>query len=283
MAFLNGTFLGYSAFETLVDSPLLSFTKVTLYGGQSIFDKLHIKNIALTNDEIIAIDPTTKIKWGLNTNLLAEFDTGTLDGGNVISLPNALIGWKIYRRDLSNNISTLIAVVDAGIHTYVDYTVGTYKNYQYEFMPYNDDVLGSPLVTDVVNTNFFGWYLMNYNNPDVVYKFDLNFSSNQLSNETDITIYNTFVDKPSVGIGNRNYLKGSISCIAGSIIANGTLYQPIEYLDDLRNFINNQKPKMLKSRKGDVWKVTTDSMSIKYMDDIGEQPATITFNFNGVI
>ena len=284
MAFLNGTFLGYSFIQRQNNiPPKLSFTKVTLYGGQSIFDKLHIQNIALTNDQIKEINPNSQIKWGLNTILLSNFDTFTLDGGNVISLPSALVGWKIYRRDLSTNISTLIATILAGTKTYVDYEVAAYKNYQYELIPYTSDAQGSPIVTSNLYTDFFGWYLMDYDNPEVVYKFDLNLTSGELANEVNITEYETYTQKPVFAQGERDYIKGQISCIAGTINSEGNLYQPIDYLDDLRAFINSGRTKLLKSRKGHVWKVITYGMPQKMMDEVGEQPVNISFSFSEVM
>jgi hypothetical protein len=113
--------------------------------------------------------------------------------------------------------------------------------------------------------------------------FDLNLSSGDMSNETDVTIYEGYTQKSSIAIGNRDYLKGTISCIAGTVTTSNTLSQTVDYLDDLRAFINNKRAKYLKSRKGDVWKVVTWGMSVKYMDELSEQVATITFNFFEVI
>lgn len=279
MTYLSGTFLGYSTlqYQQNLVSPI-SYNKVTLYGGQSIFSKFHIQNIALTNSQIQAIDPTNNILWQPSTILLANFNH-TLDGGNIISLPSSLTGWLIYRKEVGSNISVLIAEVDVGISKYIDYSVAAYKNYLYEIIPYTSNELGSPLVSNEIYTDFYGWYLMNYENPEVVYKFDLNLSSQELSNEVDVTIHDTYMKKPVITIGKRDYLKGSISCIAGTINADGTLYNPIQYLEDLRSFINNGKHKTLKSRKGNVWKVITYGMPEKFFDEIGDQPVTIYFNF----
>ena len=283
MAFLSGTFLGYSTmqYQPPIPSPI-SYNKITLYGGQSIFDKVHIQNIALTNSEIQAIDPFAQILWKPTTLLLANFDAKTLDGGNIISLPSALVGWKIYRRDTSTDISTLIATVDAGTTTYIDYTIGAYRNYVYEIFPITTNEIGSPLVTDNTYADFYGWYLMHYDSPSTVYKFDLNLSSSELMNETNVVIYETYTQKPSVSMGNRDFIKGAISCIAGTINADGKLYQPVDYLNQLKSFINDKNVKLLKSRKGDTWKVITYGMNEKFMDEVSEQLVTITFNFSEV-
>lgn len=283
MAFLNGTFLGYSTmqYQPSIPSPI-SYNKITFYGGQSTFDKIHIQNIALTNTQIQAINPTDQILWQPTTLLLANFDAHTLDGGNIISLPSSLVGWKIYRRDTSTNISTLIATVSAGTTTYTDYGVSAYRNYIYELIPYTANALGSSLLTKSTYSDFYGWYLMDYNNPSTVYKFDLNLSSNEMVNETNVVIYDTYTQKPSIAIGNKDYFKGSISCITGTINTDGTIYQPVDYLDQLRSFINNKHTKLFKSRKGNTWKVITFGMNEKFMDDVGQQPVTITFNFSEV-
>ena len=279
MAYLNGAFLGYSTMQYQLNTiDPVSYNKVTIYGGQSIFDKFHIQNIILTNEQIQAINPTDNILWQPSTLLLADFDS-TLDGGNIVYLPSALVGWKIYRKEVGSEISLLIGEMDAGNRTFVDYGVPAYRNFVYEIIPYTVNELGSPIVTNEIFTDFFGWYLMDYINPSIVYKFDLNLTSQEMSNETDVTIYETYTKKPVANIGDRDYLKGNVNCIAGAVNVNNTLYQPIDYLTDLRSFINNKKPKLLKSRKGNVWKVITYGMPEKFMDELNEQVSTISFNF----
>ena len=44
-------------------------------------------------------------------------------------------------------------------------------NYIYEIIPYTGNELGSPIVTDEIFTDFFGYYLMNIDGTDNVYKF----------------------------------------------------------------------------------------------------------------
>jgi len=285
MAFLNGTFLGYSTLQYQLNTiEPVSYNKVTLYGGESVFSKFHIQNKVLSEEEIKAINPTDNILWQPSTILLANFNH-TLDGGNIIYLPSALIGWKVYRRDVSTDISTLIATVGTGISTYIDYGVSAYRTYIYEILPYTEGTIGAPLITNSIETNFFGWYLMPYDiaiNGGKVFKFDFNLDSSDLSNEVDVKIYETYTKKPSVGMTDRDYLTGTISCIAGTINVDGTLYQPTDYISELRSFINNKKPKILKSRKGDVWKVVTYGMPQSFNDEVGEQITTITFNFSEV-
>jgi hypothetical protein len=281
--YLKGAFLGYSTLQYQPSLPVpIPYNKITFYGGSTIIDKIHIQNIELTGAQVQAINPIDTISWQPTTVLLANFDTDTLDGGNIISLPDALVGWKIYRTDTSTNISTLINTIAPTEGDYIDYSVAAYKTYFYEIIPYTATTQGSPLTTASIYVDIFGWYLCDYDSPSIVYLFDLNLSSNQIENETNVTTYETYTQKPVYSIGQRNYIRGSISCIAGEILSDGTIYQPVDYLDDLRSFINNGKTKILKSRKGHVWKVITYGMPMKFMDNIGEQVTEISFNFSEV-
>ena len=59
--------------------------------------------------------------------------------------------------------------------------------------------------------------------------------------------------------------------------------QSVEYLDILRAFINNGKPKILKSRKGHVLKVITYGYEASPLNSgILQQPYIVKFNFEQV-
>lgn len=281
MAFLNGTFLGYSSlqYQPPIPSPI-SYTKVTFYGGQSIFDKIHIQNIALTNDQIQTIDPTAQISWKPTTLLLANFDTKTLDGGNIISLPSALVGWKIYRRDTSTDISTLIATVPSGTTSYTDYGVPTNKTVSYEIFPYTANELGSPVITSNITTNYYGYYLVNMDGTGNVFKFDLELQSGEYQNNEIFVQYETYTQYNAYAIGKRKFFSTSISALAGTIDANGNIVQSSDYLIELRDFIQNGKLKYFKDRKGNIFAGLTHNYRQKQLNDaVQQQVFVVSFDF----
>jgi hypothetical protein len=53
-------------------------------------------------------------------------------------------------------------------------------------------------------------------------------------------------------------------------------------LKEIEDFVSDGQTKILKSTKGDIWKVKTSDFDYKYMDNIGEQPYTISFKFKEV-
>lgn len=277
---LGGWLIGLSTFDYAISSPeSRSYSNIKVYGGNTIIDKLHIYNTIKTDDFIASVSTTVPHVWTTDTILLAEF-TYTLDGGNVINLPTALTGWEIYRREVGATTNALITTVPAGTMQYVDYGVSAYKTYTYELIPITATSIGAPVIPDNIYTDFFGWYLMDYDNPTTVYKFDLDVKSGTLSNEVDVTTHQNYTQFPSVAQGDRNYIRGEFSCLAGAIdCGTGEIIQPSEYLETFRAFINNKRPKTFKSRKGDLWKVLTYGCNIEYMDEIQQQPATIQFSF----
>ena len=280
MAYLNGTFLGYSTMQYQLNTiDPVSYNKVTLYGGQSIFSKVHIQNVALTNEQIQAINPTDDIIWKSSTLLLANF-SHTLDGGNIVYLPSALVGWKIYRKEVGSEISVLIGTMDAGNSIFVDYAVSAYKNFTYEIIPYTGNELGSPIVTDEIYTDFFGYYLMNMDGTDNVYKFELEAKGSDYQNNENFVEYKSYTEFNSYAIGKSKFFNTSVSALFGTVNADGTFTQSSETLLQLRDFIQNGKLKYFKDKKGNIFAGLTHNYKQSVLDNgIQSQPFTISFDF----
>jgi len=277
--YLSGTFLGLSTFFQKPPLPTPSiYDRITFY-GDIIIDNVWIRDRILSDAEIDAmnykIDPT----WTSDTIFLALFENGNLNAGNLINLTSPILSWDIYRRTVEDNILTYLDSVDVSIKTYVDYTTQAYKTYIYEIFPITATEIGSALQTDPLYTNYYGYYLID---PDTgtAYKFDLNLSSSDFQYEEDVTEYKTYTKYPAVSRGKLNYLKHSITVLAGTIqCPDGTFLQPIDYLNTLEAFITDGKVKLYKTRKGGIYKVYTRNYKYKALDDgITEQPMLVSFD-----
>lgn len=276
--YLNGYVLGVSYLSNTQSTPTKrAFSKITIHGNATI-DKLHVKEVVLSNEELLQLNFTGTRIWDSDTILLAEFE-GALGAGNITNLVNPITQWEINRKEISETAFKKLGVVDGNKSTFTDWTTQANKEYVYNIFALTDTEVGEPLETESIKTDYYGWYLIDKES-GISYEFNLNIQSGGIENVTDMAIYDGYTKYPSFSIGQRDYIKGSLSAIAGDILTNGKLYQPTDYLDDLRAFINNGKEKILKSRKGHIWNVmTTNYREAPLSDDVQEQPYTISFDF----
>lgn len=275
--YLSGHIVGLS-YLGFVPPPVVptAFEKITIYGQQTV-DFLWIKNKVLTDTEIEAIALTDVPIWDADTILLANYDN-SINAGNIVTLNNPIVKWTIQRQEGINPIRKTISSVANTVIELIDYTVSANKDYEYYIFPITASETGEPLASDSINANFYNWSLTDPTT-NTVFLFDFNLESGDITNDIDRSEYQTFSKYNKVSRGKRDFIKGNISCIAGYINSNGNYESPITYLASMKSIINNGNQKYLKSRKGDIWVVDTYGFKYKYMDDIGDQPQTISFEF----
>ena len=275
--------MGLSTFQSVEGSniPLRkTYSKVRVYGN-SIIDKLQIKNIEISDSELQNIIMTDNLIWDANTLLMAEFEND-LVAGNIADLTNPITKWQINRREVSGSTFKVLDVVDVGVSEYIDYSAQHGKNYIYSLFATSENEQSEPLECEEIETDFFGWYLIG-NDPDgstYVYVLDLNVSSGSITNDEDFTEYQGYGKFNSFAKGQRNFIRGSVQAIAGTIQSNSTLLQSVDYIDTLRNRIQDVSTKILKNRKGEIWKVKTHGYNASQLDDsINQQVYLVNFNF----
>ena len=281
--FLAGSFLGLSTFQSIegTNIPLRkTYSKVRVYGN-SIIDKLQIKNIEMSDSELQNIIMTDNLIWDANTLLMAEFEND-LVAGNIADLTNPIIKWQVNRREVGGSTLKALDIVDVGISEYVDYSAQHGKNYIYSLFATSENEQSEPLECEEIETDFFGYYLVD-EEEGKVFKFDLNVQSGTKQYQEDVTIMDNYTEYPSIAMGKRKYFTSSISCICGTVSINGQLQQSNEYVSELRNYILNGKKKIFKTRKGEIYKVFTSNYSEQQLDDgIKEQVILISFNLTEV-
>ena len=277
--FLQGSFLG----GTIISSSppyIPNFNKITVNGDLTV-DKIRIKKGIFTNAQLDALSVFDEYTWTAKTLLYAEFNQN-LSAGNIEGLEDPLIGFELFRRKDDETVDTKLAEFGLENTSFRDYAINTDSTYTYTVYGFTETTFSNPLVSDPFETCFFSWSLTNPET-EQVYLFDLNVTTSGVTNNKDFYIYDTtYTEKPKVSYSNKDFKSGSISAIAGQLDVNGELVYPRDYLDDLKNFIDDKKKKYLKSRKGDLWIVHTSNFQFNYNDDIGDQIATITFDFTEV-
>jgi hypothetical protein len=275
---LNGSILGSSFLfnQFLIPQPT-SYDSVKINGNCKI-DKVRVLDIELSETEINNIKLNDIYTWNPNTLIYSEFGNN-LSAGNITGISGAITNWDIYRKIKDESIYTKLKTINVSEKKYIDYTVKANKTYQYRIYAKNASEISDALNTGEVLTDFYTWSLCDENTGEV-WLFELNLQSGDIKSNVDINIFDKAYTKyPSVSFSEKDYLSGSINCLAGTINADGTLYYPDDYLDNLRAFINNKKSKLLKNRRGDCWRVCTNNFNFKYEDFIPQQVANVTFDY----
>lgn len=282
--FLSGVFLGINSFQNVVGVPSpvkRSYSTVKIYGNSTI-DKLQIKNKEIDNETLKNIIITDNLKWTPDTITMCEFENNLL-AGNIVNLDSPVTHWQISRRESDSSVLKNLGIIDVNINEFIDYETQQGKKYIYEVYALNDNQISEGFVTEEIETDYWGWYLIG-NDKDgstYVYYLDLNVEFGGYQNEEDFTEHPTYTQFNSFSKGERNFLRGTLSAIAGEISTNtNELLQTIDYIDTLRTRIQDISTKILKSRKGEIFKVKTRGYTATPLHNgIQSQPYIVKFDF----
>jgi len=245
--------------------------------GNSTIDNLHLKNIEVLDADIIS--STTEEIYGVDTLLLANFEN-TLRAGNYLALSKPIDKWVIKRKKVGEFSVKTLGSVDSTTFEYTDYSQGNKQQYEYQVYPVDIDGTEGLAITTITSSDFYGWFLSDLNNT-VVYKFDMEVNSDSIAINIDKKMYENFTKYPVFRTGKRKYHSGGLETIPYEL--NGVdINISLELLKLLEDFINNEDTKVLRNSKGEIFYVQTSDFNYKYMDNIAEQPYTISFKFTEV-
>ncbi len=280
---MSGIFLGTSFLQQVYSIPeAVVYDKIQIYGSAKI-DKCRCLNVNLTDEEVDALRFQDSYTWTPQTLMLAEFNN-TLAAGNIEGITNPITNWEIYRKEENETTFTLLKKVDLDVESFTDHRARAYRNYDYRVFAVNDTEISTPLDAPTVYTDWYHWSLTDEDS-DTVYLFDLDLSSGQIGRVQDMTYYDSSFSKytPQT-FGQHDFIEGSISATGGSIDCSeaDSLNYSREYIETLGAFINNKKNKILKSRYGETWIVSTSNFTYKHVDVLQRQLATINFTFRQV-
>lgn len=245
------------------------YNKITLYGKQRC-DYLYIQNDEPSGTDFTYIDdePTS---WNESTTLYANFNSKNLNAGNTAVI-DCINGYDIYRRKLDEPYAEYVCTVDEfGNNTtniFVDYGVKNNTDYIYILYPkttvsYQGHPL-SPLVTESVKTDCPYWSLFivdesekeNVFYLDKMFKFELNLSEGDMSNNAQITVTPNFTKYPTTQFGNANYWSGSLSALCGFISCNDVDYiQTVNMVREIKGITSDTRRKFLKDIDGNLFEV----------------------------
>lgn len=265
-------------FEPLFDEAEIIDDSYSLDDSYSFNDNNGMEKLPLYLFDITNVSYQT---WDdFNTIFLANFEN-TLEAGNLTNSDLPITHYRIYRKETGEGLYTFLDEIafnpDQAI--YIDYTAVNGVQYDYGVRSVSSGTEGQ-LIQGVGIVDFSGWILQNESGT-ILYNFDIEIESGNIQTVINMHKYENNTKYPVVAFGNMNYQEGSLQTLPLSI--NGNDYeQSIDYLETLRNFINNGEVKILKNSKGSIWKIVTYGYSYKLMDKTIEQYATISFSFTEV-
>lgn len=262
-----------------------TYSEVTLKGPQKTNYLWITNDILSVNDFEKLKDFTVEPEWTNNTVLLANFNNNSTSAGNFNS-DTPLTGWLLYRQEQNNSIITYVGESAPSKQFLVDYGVSNQKEYTYYLFPKFALSIGSPIVSKPINTNWWEWYLLacdvntskNEFYVEDVFKFDLDVSSSNMSNNTAFNVLQNFTQYAKVQHSNANYWSGSLTALLGNC---ATSYKDtIKRMNEFKALTTDKREKFLKDRKGNLWRVSLSNAIGEQMNDIfQEQQVTVTFNW----
>ena len=288
MAIENGYLVGESEIDTLNATPKTYLGME--FEGQGILDNIIVRKKVLTTSETIII---SKPKWTTDVIFLTAFNE-TTNSSNVFGLLEPQTKWNLSRQEVGSSVIEKIAVLPPNVQSFMDYKIAGSKTFKYLISAQNDSQLSNPLITDEIETTFFGVFLLDGDNESVLdndvecYKFDLNTTVDNISNNADITTYRSYSKFDNYFIGDTDFLTGSVTSMLAYLDENEELQWSVEYLEQFRKFINNKKEKILKFKNGKTIRCMTfssnnESFSHQYLEGVSNtglrQPINVTFGF----
>ena len=178
--------------------------------------------------------------------LICEFNGG-ISGGNVENITSKVKKWLLYRGLQGASSMKLVSALEANETFFKDFTASKTHNYQYRLFAQTENEMSVPMDTNVVYCNYFGWFLIDEEN-QVAYSFGNNLEDTTISQVEDVTEYSTNKRFSVHSRGNMDYLSGSVTAVVTDNCS--AQIQTVEHLEELRNFILSDRPKIVKDNKG---------------------------------
>ena len=255
-----------------------NFSSITLL-GQVLLDNIHAQNKSLTLAQIQAISLIQPQLWQVATNWLANYEND-LEAGNIDNAV-AIIGWRLKRRKIQDDLFETIMDFPKETRVYTDYT--PVNNETYIYAVYSLSVEGEGLgLEGQTSMNFFGWYLINTNTGNML-KLDAGIGGGLKTDDIvinqDFYKYNNFTQFPTISYGKQHYKTSKITAFPYLLDEDLKMTNTLDLLNYCDNLVTDKQIKILKNPKGEIFFVETHNFNYKYLDESSEQPFSIVFDW----
>ena len=248
--------------------------ELAVFSGGTILDNLHCQNRELTKDELQTTDSEVKQLWSdETTNYLSNFEN-KLSSGNIRNEDMSITQWRLKRKSEFENVFTPLKTFNSNISSFEDWTAASNTNYEYAIHAMAGDIEGIGAFGSA-KLNFSGWVLTNGTDH---YLFDVETDGGEITVNDDITIYDGYTKYPAINFSNRKYSTSRITTMPMTFNGENPVFE-LSVLTDIKNFINDNRVKLLKNSKGELFWVGTSKFSHSYMSNFTEEPFTISFDW----
>lgn len=266
-------------------------TKVTV-SENVVLDFFHLEQKSSTNENIFN-SPYYKPVLNNYSRFLVTFDNGETTASGIADVALGY-NFSVYREIKDTNQLIYVAHLGEGSLSMVDYNVVNDTTYRYYVFKEDESAISEAVVSNDVKTCWWDWSLVDlipstteknlyYANPNSIWKFNLNVTSEARTQNINTTTYNNLTRFPKVSTGKMNYASGGLTCLLGNLqqLNNGQLgyNETTTMIDRWNEFCANGNIKLLKDRKGNAMLVMITSNSGQTDDILREQPTTVTFNW----
>lgn len=284
--FLKGNFLGVTPlFGAISIIPsVTSYDTFKFYGGVTgaIFSKIWGRNIIISADEFNDYTYETYLpSWTTETYMMAMFNN-SLNAGNIENIVGEVQSWYLYRKESTSTSLEFLKILSSSNITYFDFNVLNTKKYTYYLFVQDATILSSPILTNEETSDYYGWFLIDTDN-NRTYHFDINFEGGNKTHVDKYTEHKTNNKVNAFTRGTTFFIEGSIN----AIISRDNLRTDIQYTNEdlasLAEFVNSERPKLLKSRRGELYNVFTyDYKETLLNKNLGENIYISSFSFKEV-
>ncbi len=277
----------------------MGYNKIII-GGNQICDYLYMTNSQVDQSQFQYVDAEPE-EWNSNTLMLAKFNEDDMSAGNS-SLTTNIKGYEIRRKSGDNLYTEYVGTVkessdESNPPKYIiDYMVKNNTEYTYYLYPattHSDNgILLSPSITSEVKTDWEYWSLLVVDESDEenvfylnkMFKFELNLSTDPMSNNAVVSVLQNFTKYPTVQYGTSNYWSGGLSALCGYVsCADGSYIQTPNMIDELKKLTSDTRRKFLKDIDGNVWEVRiTAPISIASEDNLLQSVKTAKISWTEV-
>jgi len=268
----NGFLIGSSTIiseNSVVSLHNMTYTGFT-FNGNCTLDSIAVQNYEKTDQQVLDTSVSTLPSWTPDMKFLASFNN-TLDGSNVFGMVDSPVSWSLYRRIYQGDVLTLVATVDTGVTSWIDYKCEGNQTYEYLLFANSATQISEPIVTNKIKTTFYGYFLIgsdadstdvDINSNVETYKFDIDATSEKVTINNSLTQLQNYTKFDSYVIGDRNFRSGSIASKIIPTIEGTYDFEGIQrwnnFLESLGAFLHDKKYKYLKLKNGQLIRVITE-------------------------
>ena len=253
-----------------------SATSAVLSNG--VFDEFY-----MTSD-VLSYSNTIPSSWDFHTLLHANFNGNLLAGNidfavsevDVLRLKRRIKGttnWVIlYEQPVSNKDDLTVV--------YYDKTCRANTTYQYTLVPVFDQVEGKSYTSEIT-TDFQGLFVIDRDNVFQT-ELDVKFSNSKRSKPRSVITPIGSKYPQVVSNSTNNYDSGTVSAEWIKYNQEDDSWDTdnaISYIDNLKDFLNNEYPKLIKYQDGRMWLADISSSEIIDEEDDAHMQIHTSFDF----